>query len=78
MPLRKIHHPVGAYTAEERKEFAEAITRVYQAVPIPRFYAVIIRPAGGPRRWNRYRQDHALTHQAQRTGSHDSTTRQRR
>jgi hypothetical protein len=48
MPLRKIHHPVGAYTAEERKEFAEAITRVYQAIPIPRLYAVIIRPAGGP------------------------------
>jgi hypothetical protein len=23
MPLRKIHHPVGAYTAEEKKEFAE-------------------------------------------------------
>ena len=48
MPLRKIHHPAGACTAEEKKEFAEAITRVYQAVPIPRFYAVIIRLAGGP------------------------------
>jgi hypothetical protein len=24
MPLRKIHHPVGAYTAEEKKEFAES------------------------------------------------------
>jgi hypothetical protein len=23
MPLRKIHHPVGAYTAEEKEEFAE-------------------------------------------------------
>ncbi|MCW2721455.1 MAG: hydrolase, partial [Pseudonocardia sp.] len=23
MPLRKIHHPVGAHTAEENKEFAE-------------------------------------------------------
>ena len=23
MPLRKIHHPVGACTAEEKKEFAE-------------------------------------------------------
>ena len=23
MPLRKIQHPVGAYTAEEKKEFAE-------------------------------------------------------
>ena len=48
MPLWKIHHPAGAYTPEEKKEFAEAITRVYQAVPIPRFCAVIIRLAGGP------------------------------
>jgi hypothetical protein len=23
MPLRKIHHPVGTCTAEEKKEFAE-------------------------------------------------------
>ena len=42
MPLWKIHHPVGAYTAEDKKEFAEAITRVYDAVPIPRFYVVVI------------------------------------
>jgi phenylpyruvate tautomerase PptA (4-oxalocrotonate tautomerase family) len=28
MPLWKIHHPVGAYTPEDKKEFAEAITRV--------------------------------------------------
>jgi hypothetical protein len=31
-----------------KKEFAEAITRVYEAVPIPRFYAAITRLAGGP------------------------------
>ena len=42
MPLWKIHHPAGAYTAEEKKEFAEAITRVYDAIPIPRFYVVVI------------------------------------
>jgi hypothetical protein len=23
MPFRKIHHPVGAYAAEEKKEYAE-------------------------------------------------------
>jgi phenylpyruvate tautomerase PptA (4-oxalocrotonate tautomerase family) len=42
MPLWKIHHPVGAYTPEEKKEFAEAITRVYDAIPIPKFYVVVI------------------------------------
>ena len=42
MPLWKIHHPVGAYTAEDKKEFAEAITRVYEAVPIARFYVVVL------------------------------------
>jgi len=42
MPLWKIHHPVGAYTAADKKEFAEAITRVYEAVPIPKFYVVVL------------------------------------
>jgi phenylpyruvate tautomerase PptA (4-oxalocrotonate tautomerase family) len=42
MPFWKIHHPAGAYTPEEKKEFSEAITRVYEAIPIPRFYVVVI------------------------------------
>jgi phenylpyruvate tautomerase PptA (4-oxalocrotonate tautomerase family) len=42
MPLWKIHHPVDAYTAEDKREFSEAITKVYEAVPIPRFYVVVI------------------------------------
>src|ERR1700678_829844 len=42
MPLWKIHHPVGAYTAADKKEFAEAITRVYEAVAIPKFYVVVL------------------------------------
>jgi phenylpyruvate tautomerase PptA (4-oxalocrotonate tautomerase family) len=42
MPLWKIHHPVDAYTAEDKQEFAQAITKVYEAVPIPRFYTVVI------------------------------------
>src|ERR1700731_2942926 len=42
MPLWKIHHPAGAYSPEDKNEFAEAITQVYEAVPIPRFYVVII------------------------------------
>jgi len=42
MPLWKIHHPAGAYSTEDKQEFSEAITRVYDAVPIPRFYVVVI------------------------------------
>jgi phenylpyruvate tautomerase PptA (4-oxalocrotonate tautomerase family) len=42
MPLWKIHHPVGAYSAEDKQAFSEAIARVYEAVPIPRFYVVSI------------------------------------
>jgi phenylpyruvate tautomerase PptA (4-oxalocrotonate tautomerase family) len=42
MPLWNIHHPVGAYTPEDKKEFAGAITRVYDAIPIPKFYVVVI------------------------------------
>jgi phenylpyruvate tautomerase PptA (4-oxalocrotonate tautomerase family) len=42
MPLWKIHHPVGAYSAEDKKQFAEAITGVYERVPIPKFYVVVI------------------------------------
>lgn len=34
MPLWKIHHPVGAYTDEDKGEFSEAITKVYEGVPI--------------------------------------------
>ena len=36
------HHPVGAHSLEDKNEFAEAITQVYKAVPIPRFYVVVI------------------------------------
>ena len=42
MPLWKVYHPVGAYTAEDKKGLAERITSVYASVPIPKFYAVII------------------------------------
>ena len=42
MPLWKIHHPVDAYTPADKKEFAGAITAVYDAVPIPRFYVVVL------------------------------------
>ena len=42
MPLWKIYHPAGAYTPQEKREFSDAITRVYAAAPIPRFYVVVI------------------------------------
>ena len=42
MPLWKIYHPAGAYTPAEKKEFSDAITRVYAAAPIPRFYVVVV------------------------------------
>ena len=42
MPLWKVYHPVGAFTAEDKKQLAEALTDVYAGVPIPKFYVVII------------------------------------
>ena len=42
MPLWKIYHPAGAWTPAEKKEFSDAITRVYAAAPLPRFYVVVI------------------------------------
>jgi phenylpyruvate tautomerase PptA (4-oxalocrotonate tautomerase family) len=42
MPLWKVYHPVGAYTAEDKKALAQRITSVYASVPIPKFYAVVI------------------------------------
>ncbi|GJF06207.1 hypothetical protein PSD17_51550 [Pseudonocardia sp. D17] len=42
MPLWKIHHPVGAYSADDKKQFSDAITEVYTSIPIPRFYVVVL------------------------------------
>jgi phenylpyruvate tautomerase PptA (4-oxalocrotonate tautomerase family) len=42
MPLWKIYHPAGSFTAEDKKELSEKITSVYANVPIPKFYAVVI------------------------------------
>lgn len=42
MPLWKIYHSVGAYTSEDKKQFSEAITSIYEAVPIPKFYVVVV------------------------------------
>jgi phenylpyruvate tautomerase PptA (4-oxalocrotonate tautomerase family) len=29
MPLWKVYHPVGAYSAQDKKEFAEKVTAMY-------------------------------------------------
>ena len=42
MPLWKVYHPVGAYSAQDKKEFAEKVTETYSRVPIPKFYVVMI------------------------------------
>ena len=41
MPLWKIYHPVKAYSAEDKKALAQAITDVY-ARSMPRFYVGVV------------------------------------
>lgn len=42
MPLWKVYHPVGAFTAEDKRELAKRVTEMYASVPIPKFYVVFI------------------------------------
>ncbi len=42
MPLWKVYHPSGAFSAEDKQELSERITSIYAGVPIPKFYVVII------------------------------------
>lgn len=42
MPLWKVYHPAGAYTAEDRKNLSERLTDLYTGIPIPRFYVVVL------------------------------------
>ena len=42
MPLWKVYHPVGAFTAEDKKALAKRVTEVYAQIPIPKFYVVFI------------------------------------
>lgn len=37
-----IIHPVGAFTAEDKKTLANRVTERYANIPIPRFYVVFI------------------------------------
>jgi phenylpyruvate tautomerase PptA (4-oxalocrotonate tautomerase family) len=42
MPLWKVYHPTNAFSAADKKELAEQITNIYEGVPIPKFYVVVI------------------------------------
>src|SRR5262249_59456840 len=42
MPLWKVYHPVGAFTAEDKKTLATKVTELYAKIPIPKFYVVFI------------------------------------
>jgi phenylpyruvate tautomerase PptA (4-oxalocrotonate tautomerase family) len=42
MPLWNVYHPVGAYTDQEKREFAHQVTSIYEAVGLPRFYVATL------------------------------------
>jgi phenylpyruvate tautomerase PptA (4-oxalocrotonate tautomerase family) len=42
MPMWQIFHPKDAYTEEDRRNLSERITAIYAAIPIPRFYVVVV------------------------------------
>jgi phenylpyruvate tautomerase PptA (4-oxalocrotonate tautomerase family) len=41
MPLWSIYHPPGVYSARDKRDFATAITSVYTAIGLPKFYVVV-------------------------------------
>jgi phenylpyruvate tautomerase PptA (4-oxalocrotonate tautomerase family) len=42
MPLWKFYHPVGAFTADDKKALAERITKLYTASKLPAFYVGVV------------------------------------
>jgi len=42
MPLWNVYHPVGAYSDEEKRDFAARVASDYEAAGLPRFYVVTI------------------------------------
>jgi 4-oxalocrotonate tautomerase family enzyme len=42
MPLWNVYHPVGAYSEEEKREFADRVTSLYETRGLPRFYVVTL------------------------------------
>jgi phenylpyruvate tautomerase PptA (4-oxalocrotonate tautomerase family) len=42
MPLWNVYHPVGAYSEQEKRAFADRVTSLYAARGLPRFYVVTL------------------------------------
>jgi len=42
MPLWNVYHPVGAYSEEEKRDFAARVASDYEAAGLPRFYVVTL------------------------------------
>jgi len=42
MPLWNVYHPVGAYSSEEKREFAGVAASLYESRGLPRFYVVTL------------------------------------
>ena len=40
MPFWKIYHPVGAFTAEDKRALSQRITELYRA--LPKFYVIVV------------------------------------
>ena len=40
MPFWKIYHPVGAFTAEDKRALSERITGCYRG--LPKFYVIVV------------------------------------
>ncbi|RZT85683.1 phenylpyruvate tautomerase PptA (4-oxalocrotonate tautomerase family) [Pseudonocardia sediminis] len=41
MPLWSVHHPPKAYSAQDKRDFATAVTGYYTRVGLPKFYVVV-------------------------------------
>jgi phenylpyruvate tautomerase PptA (4-oxalocrotonate tautomerase family) len=42
MPLWIVYHPAGAYSEEEKRDFADRVASLYAARGLPRFYVVTL------------------------------------
>lgn len=40
MPFWKIYHPVGAFTAEDKRALSQRITELYRG--LPKFYVIVV------------------------------------
>lgn len=48
MPLWNVHHPAGVYTEEEKQDFVERVTSIYESGGLPRFYVAVLFHEVGP------------------------------